>query len=55
MVLYPAGYHMLTRDLQADVVLQDVVTWIQDTSLPMPSDLEVDMDTPRLWAMCDDV
>lgn len=29
-VLYPDGYHMLMRDLQAEVVLQDVVAWIHD-------------------------
>lgn len=52
MVLYPEGYHMLTRDLQADVVLQDMVSWIHDRSLSLPSDLEVDTGTPRVRAMC---
>ena len=27
-ILYEDGYHMLTRDLQADVVLEDIATWI---------------------------
>ena len=26
---YPAGYHMLTRDLQANVVLADVAAWVK--------------------------
>jgi alpha-beta hydrolase superfamily lysophospholipase len=54
MVLYPDGYHMLTRDLQAAVVLQDMLSWIRDPSVwRLPSDLEVDMATPRLQAMCE--
>ena len=55
MVLYPDGYHMLTRDLQAAMVLQDIVAWIQDPSAPLPSVLEVDPGTPRLRTLCDDV
>ncbi|HHM05951.1 MAG TPA: alpha/beta hydrolase [Gammaproteobacteria bacterium] len=27
-VLYPRGYHMLTRDLQAERVLNDIVRWV---------------------------
>jgi alpha-beta hydrolase superfamily lysophospholipase len=30
VVIYPEGYHMLTRDLQADIVLQDITRWISD-------------------------
>ena len=30
VVIYPEGYHMLTRDLQADIVLQDITRWIED-------------------------
>ena len=30
MILYENGYHMLLRDLQADVVLQDIVDWINE-------------------------
>jgi len=28
IVIYPEGYHMLTRDLRADTVLQDISRWI---------------------------
>jgi alpha-beta hydrolase superfamily lysophospholipase len=28
LVLYPEGYHMLTRDLQAAVVWQDIADWV---------------------------
>ena len=28
-VIYEQGYHMLTRDLQAAVVLEDIATWIE--------------------------
>jgi len=30
VVIYPEGYHMLTRDLQGEVVLQDITAWISD-------------------------
>ncbi len=29
-ILYPDGYHMLTRDLQAEKVYQDIEKWIID-------------------------
>lgn len=52
MVLYPDGYHMLTRDLQAAVVLRDIVTWIQDQSALLPSALETGAGTSRLGMLC---
>jgi len=35
--LYANGYHMLMRDLQADVVLADIAAWITDPQAPLPS------------------
>jgi acylglycerol lipase len=52
MVLYPDGYHMLTRDLQAVVVLQDMVAWMHDPSASLPSFLEVEPGMPRLRTLC---
>jgi acylglycerol lipase len=52
MVLYPDGYHMLTRDLQAAVVLQDIVAWIHDQSGSLPSNLEVKAGTSRVQMLC---
>lgn len=37
IALYPQGYHMLLRDLQAPVVLDDIAAWIADRSAPLPS------------------
>ena len=37
VALYPNGYHMLMRDLQAEVVLRDIAGWIADPSAPLPS------------------
>lgn len=34
---YPDGYHMLMRDLQAEVVWKDVVNWITRPDVPLPS------------------
>jgi acylglycerol lipase len=34
---YKDGWHLLNRDLQADVVLEDVVGFIRDPAAPLPS------------------
>ena len=54
LVLYPAGYHMLTRDLQAAVVLQDMLSWIKNQSAPLPSAQEVDVAAPRVRVLCEE-
>lgn len=35
--VYPKGYHMLTRDLTADVVLEDLAGWLLDARAALPS------------------
>jgi alpha-beta hydrolase superfamily lysophospholipase len=40
-VLYPAGYHMLLRDLQGERVMSDIVAWVLDRGAPLPSENEV--------------
>jgi alpha-beta hydrolase superfamily lysophospholipase len=37
IAIYPDGYHMLLRDLHADLVLDDVAAWIADPAVPLPS------------------
>ena len=39
-VVYPEGYHMLLRDLQAEVVWRDVLSWTTVRRLPLPSGSE---------------
>ncbi|NQV79394.1 MAG: alpha/beta hydrolase [Alphaproteobacteria bacterium] len=39
--VYPNGYHMLLRDLQAEVVWRDILAWIDDPSAALPSGAEV--------------
>lgn len=34
---YPDGYHMLLRDLQAETVFEDVLTFLRDPAAPLPS------------------
>lgn len=34
---YTDGYHMLLRDLDADLVLDDIESWIASPALPLPS------------------
>lgn len=44
VAIYPSGYHMLTRDLQANIVLDDIAAWIarrgagEDAALPSGAD-----------------
>ena len=40
--VYPTGYHMLTRDLGADVVLKDLATWLLDARAALPSGMDDD-------------
>ncbi len=42
LAIYPDGYHMLLRDLEAAVVHADVVAWIEDRGAPLPSGHELD-------------
>jgi alpha-beta hydrolase superfamily lysophospholipase len=37
IALYPKGYHMLLRDLDAATVRDDIVAWIEDPAAPLPS------------------
>jgi alpha-beta hydrolase superfamily lysophospholipase len=37
VALYPNGYHMLLRDLDANVVLDDIAAWIAKPQAPLPS------------------
>jgi len=52
LILYPEGYHMLTRDLQADVVLGDIVAWLKNRKAVLPSNLEAASEAPRLQVLC---
>jgi len=55
LMLYSNGYHMLSRDLQGEVVIQDMVIWIQDQRSWLPSGQEVVQGSSRLavFSECD--
>lgn len=38
--LYAEGWHMLLRDLQAQVVIEDIAAWTRDPRAPLPSEAE---------------
>ena len=47
IAVYEAGYHMLTRDLEGDVVVDDILAWIDDRlrgngAAPLPSGADDD-------------
>lgn len=50
LVVYPQGFHMLLRDLNADIVRQDVATWIFDPSAALPSGAERPLHKPQAAA-----
>lgn len=37
VAFYPKGYHMLLRDLEADVVRHDIETWVANPEVALPS------------------
>jgi predicted homoserine dehydrogenase-like protein len=41
LAAYDIGYHMFMRDLQADVVLGDIVSYVADKNGVLPSGQEV--------------
>jgi alpha-beta hydrolase superfamily lysophospholipase len=51
-VLYPDGYHMLLRDLQAEVVYGDLLAWIENPVTGLPSGMEISLSSPRLQKLC---
>jgi alpha-beta hydrolase superfamily lysophospholipase len=36
-VYYPGSYHMMLRDIQGEVVMADIASWIEHPGAPMPS------------------
>ena len=52
-VLYPQGYHMLSRDLHSDTVLDDVLAWLLDHNKQLPSGFEITKGDIRLQTMCE--
>jgi alpha-beta hydrolase superfamily lysophospholipase len=52
LVLYPEGWHMLTRDLQGRQVMEDIAAWLLDRDAPLPSGEEAAPDSRRLARFC---
>lgn len=46
LAFYPDGYHMLLRDLSADVPVQDIAAWTLDPTAPLPSGAD---QRPPFW------
>ena len=53
LALYPEGYHMLLRDLQAEIPWRDIVPWIGNKDQPLPSGAD-DKAAERLAALLGD-
>jgi alpha-beta hydrolase superfamily lysophospholipase len=34
---YPHGFHMLLRDLESEIVMKDILSWIKNSNAPLPS------------------
>jgi len=50
--LYPDGYHMLTRDLQAETVLADIVAWVNRRPRHARKAMTVAGGSDRLETLC---
>jgi alpha-beta hydrolase superfamily lysophospholipase len=37
VALYPEGYHMLLRDLDAEIIVGDIAAWLRDSEAALPS------------------
>lgn len=37
LALYPNGYHLLLRDIDSEIVVKDILNWIEDPSALLPS------------------
>jgi alpha-beta hydrolase superfamily lysophospholipase len=44
LALYENGWHLLLRDLDAEVVRADIAAWIADATAPLPSGAERQFD-----------
>lgn len=53
-VLYSGGYHMLLRDLQAGVVYQDLLAWLENPAASLPSGMEIRLQSRRIQELCGD-
>lgn len=45
LAIYDTGYHMLTRDLNADIVIADIAAFAKDGAVALPSGRETDGST----------
>jgi alpha-beta hydrolase superfamily lysophospholipase len=48
LAYYPQGYHLLTRDLHAATVVEDIAHWVLDRRSPLPSHADRPV-APGLW------
>ena len=46
LAFYPDGYHMLLRDLNADIPIADIAAWTLDRTAPLPSGAD---GRPPFW------
>jgi acylglycerol lipase len=53
MAYYPDGYHMLTRDLHRDAVVQDIAAWLADPDAALPSGDEILTGNASQAPFCD--
>jgi acylglycerol lipase len=47
VVLYPEGYHLLTRYRQAEQTLEDIAAWVRDPGADLPSGEQVSIQEAR--------
>jgi alpha-beta hydrolase superfamily lysophospholipase len=51
LALYRNGYHMLLRDNEGPVLINDIAAWIADKQAPLPSGADAERARPDLYAL----
>ena len=51
VAFYPFGFHLLLRDIQAEIPLNDLCSWILAPKRPLPSGCEVGMSDFTAWEL----
>jgi alpha-beta hydrolase superfamily lysophospholipase len=50
IAFYPTAWHMMLRDLHAQIVWQDILAWVTDQAAPLPSGMDTNPEIPKLLA-----
>ncbi|MBB6254022.1 alpha/beta fold hydrolase [Nitrospirillum iridis] len=50
IAFYPTAWHMMLRDLNAEIVWRDILAWVTDPAAPLPSGMDTNPEIATLLA-----